>query len=70
MSQYTVTAVAIDRQTRQQISDPRDEVIDTDTNELFAGAETAEDVERIYESFWNDINPKSAEVVKVIGVAA
>lgn len=66
---YTVTAVALDRQTRRQIGEVRDEEIDTETNVLFRGAETPLDVERIYESFWNDINPRSSEIVKVIGVS-
>ena len=68
MSKYIVTATAIDRQTRERVGEVRDEVIDTETNGLFGDARTAHDVERIYESFWNDMNPHSLEVVKVIGV--
>ena len=64
---YEVTAVALDPQTKEIISEERIETINTENNEIFQDAKDAEDVKRIYESYWNDIpNPK--EIIKVIEV--
>ncbi len=62
-----VTAVAMNRVTRERICDPREEEID-DGNELFIHCKTAMEVEEAYESFWNDMNPHSKEIVKVLNV--
>ncbi len=64
---YEVTAVAINRRTREQVGAARTEKIDTATNIIFSSCDTPLDVEQAYESFW-DINPLSTEVVKVISV--
>ena len=66
---FNVTAVSINRHTREQIAPPRVELIDTDTNAMFSKARTSLGVEISYEAFWN-MNPRSTEVVKVIGVVA
>ncbi len=65
---YNVTAVSLNRRTRQQIAPTRVELIDTETNSLLAHARKAYEVEWRYEAMWNDWNPHSAEIVKVIGV--
>lgn len=67
---FEVTAVSIDKNDRR-LKCERKEVIDTDTNDLFA---TVNDVncgheyfvEKIYEAFWNI--PSAIEIVKVIDV--
>ena len=46
----------------------RCETINTTTNELFDGLKTKTAVKQVYESFWNDMNPTSYEVVKVVKV--
>ena len=65
---WAVTGVALDRQTRKRVGKSRTEVIDSGTNPLFIGLDTPLAVEQKYESFWNDLNPHSREVVKVIDV--
>jgi hypothetical protein len=65
---FTVTAIAMNRKTRQQIGKQRDEIIDTKTNSLFTGLTEPIDIEDAYEAFWNKLNPESREIVKVIGV--
>ncbi len=62
-----VTAHALNRKTKKVISESRDEEIFTD-NELFADASTAEEVKGMYEAFWNDLNPRSEDIVKVLAV--
>jgi hypothetical protein len=65
---YQVTAVAMDRITRRAVSDPRVEVIDTRTNALFTTCLNPYEIELRYEAFWNELNPYSEHVVKVISV--
>jgi hypothetical protein len=65
---WNVTAVAMDRDTRQSKSLPRTELINSKKNELFANCKTALDIEITYEAFWNKLNNQSREIVKVIGV--
>lgn len=65
---HTVTAQAHDRVSGKPVGPSRDEDIDVKSNPLFKGAKTAADVKKKYESFWNDLNPKSSEVVKVTNV--
>jgi len=54
---YTVKAMVVDPTTGERIAGPRDEVIDTDTNELFVDAGGRWDVEDMYMAFWNRLNP-------------
>ena len=75
--QYIVTAIAIDPTAGTIVGGPRDEEIDTETNELFSMASSPWEVEDIYESFWNRLNasweydfPTHKEKVKVISVKA
>jgi hypothetical protein len=66
---YKITAVAINKETRKTIGKPRTETIDTNNNVLFENCVTPFEIEKAYESFWNDvptIPPK--EIVKVINV--
>ena len=65
---YKVTAFAKERKTGKQISPLRGEIIDTKTNSLFVHCSNINDVKRKYESFWNDLNPCSLEIVKVVEV--
>ena len=65
---FKVTAVSMSRDTRRQQCKPRKEVVDTKTNELFRGCTNAIQVEQGYEAFWNELNPRSAHIVKVIDV--
>jgi hypothetical protein len=49
------------------VSESRDETIYSD-NALFANCATVIDVKMAYEAFWNDLNPKSEDVVFVQSV--
>lgn len=54
---YTVRAVSIDLTVEPNIfTEPRDEVIDTETNRIFEDCVTIRDVEIAYEDFWNYLN--------------
>ena len=63
-----VTAQAYDRCSRVSFGEVRVEEIDTEDNILFKDCLTIKDVKEGYESFWNDINRESAEMVGVIGI--
>ena len=54
---FNVKGMAMNRLMRCQIGGIRIEQIDTETNSLFKKCQTPLEVERIYESFWNDLNP-------------
>lgn len=68
MTIYDVKAVAMDRKTHKRIGHSRTEVINTATNSLFHNAHTKEHVKMAYEAFWNELNPHSKEIVKVLNV--
>ena len=68
MSKYKVKARAYKRTTGTPIGRPRVEVIDTASNILFNKCFSPMMVKEAYESFWNDLNPHSEEIVKVIEV--
>ena len=53
---YAVNAMSIDPRTGEKCGEPRTEIIDTDTNVLFAGATGPWDVEDRYAAFWNRLN--------------
>lgn len=65
---FAVTAVPISRNTRRRVGKARVEIIDTSQNEMFANCDTAQSIERVYESFWNNTNPHSSDIVKVVDV--
>ena len=65
---YHVKAFSMNRKTRTQTAEPRVEEISTHTNQLFTHCKTAAQVEQAYESFWNDLDPTSEEIVKVMDV--
>jgi len=65
---FKVKGVSMNRHTRRQVGKIRTETIDTKTNELFYGTALPIEIERRYESFWNNLNPNSKEIVKVIDV--
>jgi hypothetical protein len=67
-TKYIVTGQAYDRATNKPIGKQRDEEIDIASNELFKGVKSIGDIENKYESFWNSLNPKSKEIVKVRAV--
>lgn len=75
MSLYDVIAVAVDPEYPDTFSPSRVERIDTETNELFAGCDSAWQVEDKYHEFWNRLNaswenswPDYKEKVLVISV--
>ena len=69
--EYDVTAQSYKRGTDRIVGPKRTERINVKTNELFNGslgtpaARNIMEVQEIYESFWNDMNPQSREVVRV-----
>jgi hypothetical protein len=65
MTKYVVTGQAFSRRTGLPIGKIRNETIDTKSNVLFKGAKNTADVKAYYESFWNDLDPHSHEVVRV-----
>ena len=75
---FAVTAVPISRETRRRVGKARTEVVDTEKNKLFRYEDRIShyegpmteplQVEQKYESFWNDLNPQSPHIVKVIDV--
>ena len=65
---FNVKGVAMNRLKRCQIGEIRVEQIDTETNNLFKGLIAPLEIEQAYESFWNDLNLNSKEIVKVINV--
>ena len=67
MTKYKVTGVARNRITGFQKGKIRNEVIDTKTNSLFP-KNNIMDIKNRYESFWNDLNPNSREIVTVLKV--
>ena len=54
---YVVTAVSVDPKNPNTFSEAREEVIDTETNELFSRANGPWDIEDVYHRFWNRLNP-------------
>jgi len=65
-----VTARAINRTTKEPITEERVEQINTETEEIFKKCVTSNDVKKVYESFWNDLNPNSREFIVVSNVVA
>lgn len=65
MRRYKVTGQAFNRITGMPMGKTRTEVIDVSKNVLFKGANSVIDVKKAYESFWNELNPRSKEVVFV-----
>lgn len=68
MAYYKVTGIAKNRKTGSYIGKSRSEIINTKTNSLFKNVKDTKEVKSRYEYFWNDLNPKSEEVVKVLKV--
>ena len=75
--QFKVLKMAFDREAAEQgnikvlgKTDTREDIIDSDTNELFAGCESVMDIEDVVESFWNRLNDRytNTTIVKVIKV--
>jgi hypothetical protein len=67
---FAVTGIAMIRHSRRRVGKARTEVIDTMDNVMFQGLTAPKEIEERYEAFWNDLNPHSTEVVKVIDVRA
>lgn len=68
MTKYIVTGRAYNRKTHKAIGKQRNETINTNSNVLFKHTKTGSDVKMRYESFWNDLDPHSKEVVKVLKI--
>ena len=62
---YDVTAQAFNRATGEQEGKSRTEKVDAKTNPIFKKCKTIMDIHDAYESFWNDMNPNSQEIVFV-----
>jgi hypothetical protein len=56
VSQYDVTAIAVDPLSGGVIGRPRVERIDTETNEVFRGCTSPWEVEDRYHTFWNRLD--------------
>lgn len=72
---YDVTAYSTDRKTGKKNGPTRTERVNVTTNGLFNGnysslwvAKNEKDVKTIYESWWNDLNEESKDVVVVTSV--
>jgi hypothetical protein len=65
----SVVAQSFNRRTLKPTSEPLTEVIDLDNNTLFAKVCVPLDIKKAFEAFWNDLNPKSTDVVFVQRVA-
>jgi len=59
---------AFDRKTGEKIGRARWETIDTKKNELFSGVDNLAMAKTIFESFWNDLNPHSTEIVSCLDI--
>lgn len=66
---YLVTASSFDRKTKFKTGGPRVERVTTD-DPLFADCRNADDIKATYEEFWNDVNPDTQDIVKVLKVVA
>ena len=62
---FNVQAYSFNRKTGEQSGMGRTEQINTETNKLFFGMTTIMEIKEIYESFWNDLNPNSEDIVFV-----
>jgi len=67
MAKYKVTGVARNRITGLQVGKIRNEIINTKTNKLFP-KDNLMDIKNRYESFWNDLNTRSTEIVTVLKI--
>ena len=71
---FRVVAIAVDlTQTPTAYSQPREEVVDSLQNSLFAECASIQDVEFRYESFWNyrdgpDVVSNPSQKIKVLSV--
>lgn len=62
---YNVLIQAFFRENGEVAGNARMENINPKTNSLFKSCETVMDIKNAYESFWNDLNPKSKMVIFV-----
>jgi len=62
---YFVIAQSFSRKTGKAVGNTREELVDLKTNELFDGVKSILDIKKIYESFWNELNPRSSSIVFV-----
>jgi hypothetical protein len=69
-TRYIVKAQAYNRKTQEPVGQSREEEIDVSTNQLFKTVTNIGDVEAAYEAFWNELDPTSNEIVKVISITA
>lgn len=65
---YNVIARSFERATGTPTADARDELIDTESNELFTMCKTILDIKNAYETFWNELNPSTKDVIFVLQV--
>lgn len=53
---FIVSALSVNPRTGDVTGGPRDEIVDTEENILFAGCHTPWEVEDQYEAYWNRLN--------------
>ena len=63
-----VRASSFNRMTGERTGAARDEELNLKENKLFIGLSSVLDIKRAYESFWNDLNSNSTDVVFVESV--
>jgi len=65
---FAVTAVAMSRRTCRRTGKSRVEIINTKVNDLFKKCTDPCVIMGKYEAFWNELNPESGEIVKVVDI--
>ncbi len=66
--QIKIKGQAFNRKTNKKTGKPRWESIDTKENKLFCDVKDLADAIKVFENFWNKLNPKSTEIVSVIEI--
>ena len=65
---FKIKGQSLNRETNKKVGKPRWETIDTKKNKLFNGIDNLGDAIKVFENFWNELNPNSTEVVSVIEI--
>lgn len=65
---FVVTAVRLNRRTRQRTADPQQVHVGTGPESVYANCRTAEQVGQAYEAFANETDERTPEVAQVLHV--
>lgn len=65
---FLVTAVRLNRRTRQRTSDPQPVQLSTDPGSIYSNCRTPEQVQQAYEAFANETDDCTPEVAQVLHV--